>query len=293
MPLAVSVIIPVYKDDLSLNRCLKHLTLQSFALSEFEVIIVNNDPEKSPEILLEYSDILTIKLITEVQKGSYAARNAGIMLAKADIIAFTDADCMPHKEWIYQAFEAFTKSADIHLLGGAIQMITKEHPPTIISIYDQLFGLGNRNTEGNTTAVTANLFVRRMVFNDVGLFNPNLLSRGDAEWSSRAVHAGWKLAFLPTSVVSHYTRSTWKSKKIQTRRHVGGFYNRGELSISQIFLTIIKGPLPPVKVRSDIIQNKELSTPNKIRMYSLFWRLKLVKSAELVRLLIRNNPERE
>ena len=84
------------------------LTKQTYPKNRFEVIVVNNDPaDPCPCIPLPDNFVLT----TEGKPGSYAARNAGIKIAKGEILAFTDSDCIPHSNWIEQAVNILLEGA--------------------------------------------------------------------------------------------------------------------------------------------------------------------------------------
>ncbi len=88
----VSIIIPVYKVEKYLARCLDSILAQSE--SDFEVICVNDgSPDRSGEILADYAARDSrIKVLTQPNKGQSAARNAGLAVATGDWIMFVDSD---------------------------------------------------------------------------------------------------------------------------------------------------------------------------------------------------------
>ena len=58
---------------------------------------------------------------------------------------------------------------------------------------------------------TGNLFVRRKVFDEVGLFDAELISHEDSEWGLRATRAGKGLGYAPEAVVYHRARTSLAS----------------------------------------------------------------------------------
>jgi hypothetical protein len=72
-------------------------------------------------------------------------------------------------------------------------------------------------------AATANLFVRRDVFNGVGLFRPELMASGDLEFGQRATAAGYKLVFSAAAEVSHTPRTTLRDTWALHRKLGSGF----------------------------------------------------------------------
>src|SRR4051794_296822 len=88
----VSIIIPVYNDGERLRTCLTALSKQTYPAERFEVLVIDNGSKVSPGPIV--ADFPFAKLSIETRPGSYCARNNGLALAKGEMFAFTDADCV-------------------------------------------------------------------------------------------------------------------------------------------------------------------------------------------------------
>ena len=89
----VSIIVPVYKVETVLERCIESLINQT--LKEIEIILVDDkSPDKSPEICDEYAKKDSrIKVIhKEHNEGAGYARNSGLKIATGEYIGFVDSD---------------------------------------------------------------------------------------------------------------------------------------------------------------------------------------------------------
>ena len=100
----ISVVIPTYNRLNLLSNCLAALNKQSLPGSDFEVIVVNDGPDEHIIKSLEnqkcnYNFQLFLRCTTE-KKGPAAARNLGWLMASAQLVAFTDDDCLPHTDWL-------------------------------------------------------------------------------------------------------------------------------------------------------------------------------------------------
>lgn len=91
----LSVIIPVYKVENYLQRCLDSIINQTY--KNLEIILVDDgSPDNSGKICDEYAQKdKRIKVIHQKNKGQGAARNAGIIASKGELITFIDSD-----DWI-------------------------------------------------------------------------------------------------------------------------------------------------------------------------------------------------
>ena len=88
----VSVIVPAYNAEKTLNKCLDSLLNQT--LKEIEIIVINDkSTDKTREILSSYKDNTKIVIIDNKKNlGPAASRNKGIDIAKGKYIGFVDSD---------------------------------------------------------------------------------------------------------------------------------------------------------------------------------------------------------
>jgi glycosyltransferase involved in cell wall biosynthesis len=104
----ISVVVPFYNSESYILQCIEGLLSQSYPRQNYEIIMVdNNSTDSSAETVKSYS---RIKLVFEGKLGAYAARNRGVREATGEIIAFTDADCVPSSNWLQEIEETITHS---------------------------------------------------------------------------------------------------------------------------------------------------------------------------------------
>ncbi len=200
----VSVIVPVYNDEARIATCVEALLKQDYPRDRYEVLMVDNgSSDGTRDVIGRYPVTL---LVEDQIRGSYAARNKGLEHAKGDIIAFTDSDCTPVPGWISEGVAAL-ESQQVDLAGGNVRFYYHGSTPTGAEIYDSI---SNMQMEQSITtrkvAKTANLFVNRRVFDEVGPFPHELKSGGDILWTKKATSAGFELVYAPKAEVGHPTR---------------------------------------------------------------------------------------
>lgn len=94
----VSVIVPFYDSERYISSCIEGLLQQSYPQDQYEILMIdNNSTDASAERVKKYP---RIRLLFEGNQGAYAARNRGLQDAKGEVIAFTDADCVPARDWL-------------------------------------------------------------------------------------------------------------------------------------------------------------------------------------------------
>jgi glycosyltransferase involved in cell wall biosynthesis len=200
----VSVIIPVFNDGDRLRRCLE--LLQNQTLQAHEIIVVDNNSNEDIASLCAAFPL--VKYCRERKQGSYAARNRGIAIATGDILAFTDADCLPSREWLERGVAAL---AQADLVAGHIEFCFQSHQPTPIEYVDALSHLRQRDYALHGYAATANAFTNREWFDKVGGFRDDLLSLGDREWGERLKAAGGSVVYCADAIVLHPARASMRS----------------------------------------------------------------------------------
>ena len=104
----ISVIIPVYKVEKYLDRCLESIVNQTY--KNLEIILIDDgSPDNCPAICDEYAQKDSrIKVIHKANGGVSSARNKGIDVATGDYIGFVDSD-----DWIEpDMYETLIKNAE-------------------------------------------------------------------------------------------------------------------------------------------------------------------------------------
>jgi GT2 family glycosyltransferase len=214
-----SVVIPTYKDWNGTADCLRALASQDLPLSEFEVIVVNNNPTADVPVDLPLQK--NMRVVWVVTPGSYAARNAGVAETCGAFIFFIDADCKPNLSWLTQGLAEFDEDPSCYRIAGAVEVVPTNGVWNGWSLYDSVFNLQQENYVKKGFAVTANLAVRRELFDNVGPFREASFSGEDKEWNKRASAAGVPLTFLDSMSVQHPARTTFIDNAQKRRRLAG------------------------------------------------------------------------
>lgn len=104
-----SIIIPVYKVEDYIARCIESVLCQS--MTDFEIILVDDgSPDNCPAICDRYAEKdKRIKIVHKINGGLSDARNAGLMIAEGEYVLFLDSD-----DWLKQnALECFKKEIEM------------------------------------------------------------------------------------------------------------------------------------------------------------------------------------
>ncbi|MEA5466110.1 glycosyltransferase [Leptothoe sp. PORK10 BA2] len=227
----VSIIIPVYNDNDFLKVCLAALTKQTYGKDHFEIIVVDNNSEEDVSQITNQFEPVT--LTHEATAGSYIARNKGLSVAKGDIIAFTDADCIPQSDWLEKGVAALTQRPNIGLVAGRIELFYKNpQKPRSFELYDSLtMGFPQEDfVKDSHFGATANLFTFRSVLDKVGGFDENLRSAGDRQWGKRVYDSGYEQVYDNNVCIHHPARYSWTDVKKRAIRITGGRYDLAKRS---------------------------------------------------------------
>ncbi len=117
MPL-ISVIVPVYKVENYINRCVDSILGQSFA--DFELILVDDgSPDSCPAVCDMYAqNDKRVRVLHKENQGVSKARNDGVNASKGEYITFIDSDDSVHKEYLGTLYEAIVKTgAELSIVG--------------------------------------------------------------------------------------------------------------------------------------------------------------------------------
>ena len=204
----ISVVVPVYNGEATIRTCVEALLGLDYPRDRFEVIIVDN---KSTDGTRRIVEAYPVTLLQEAAvQSSYAARNLGITRASGDIIAFTDADCVPERGWL-RAIVAAIEPPDVGGVAGAIEAFRADSPVERYQARRAIRADRAYNHKVLPFAQTANAAYKRGVFESIGLFDPTLIYGGDLDFSWRMQAAGGqRLVYEALAFVWHRHRTTYK-----------------------------------------------------------------------------------
>jgi glycosyltransferase involved in cell wall biosynthesis len=215
----VSVIVPVYNAAGALPRLVASLRAQDYPRDRFEIILVdNNSTDGSGDVIRGFRDV--VGLSQTKWQGPGATRNVGIEKASGEMLAFIDADCWAHPKWLGTGVRALVDGG-LDRVAGHVEFVLSPYP-NIYEIYDAAINFRQTDFVSGGWCGTGNLFTPKSLFDDIGLFDPALISCEDTEFGMRASRAEKSLGFAPDAVVYHYARtSLWSLVKKWIRTEYG------------------------------------------------------------------------
>src|ERR1700730_3662389 len=215
----ISVIIPHLNQPNGLEACLRSLDLQTLERSSFEVIVVDNGSELLPDAAI--ARFPGAVLLQELRAGPGLARNRGIEAASGDVLAFIDADCRAHPDWLRSALRALQSSPARTILGGDVQIWRQNNKRiTSLEAYESVFAYRFKlYIEHHGFSGTGNLVVRHSDFEEVGPFRGIEVAE-DIDWGQRARALGYSFVYVPEMIVFHPARQSLRELFIKWDRHV-------------------------------------------------------------------------
>jgi glucosyl-dolichyl phosphate glucuronosyltransferase len=202
-------------------------TLASVARLEYprgwETIVVDNNSNDVTAGVVEQARQffpVPLRYVFEGRPGKYWALNAGIKMARGRLIAATDDDAFPARDWLDRAYEGFGEFG-CDFVGGRVFPVWGAEPPPWIdartAITGKVLGLQDHGSEprpygerGFGWPLGVNVAYRRDAFDRVGLFDGRLgrvagtlRNQSQREWHLRARDAGLRGMYLPSMVVHH------------------------------------------------------------------------------------------
>lgn len=200
----VSIVVAAYNERGNLEDLIPSF-LKYDIQKKAEIIVVDSGRDDTIDYFKDKPYIKYIKSEKRLFPGE--ARNLGIKHATGDIIAFLDADTIMLEDW----FEELLKSSKDHdIVAGAAPSLPgqkKRLPRVSIMIKDQ-----------DITWPTCNIFYKKKVLEQAGVFQEGMPSGEDVVLNYRCVTAGFKIHYNPKMKVYHKHRSTWRGFMKQSYR---------------------------------------------------------------------------
>jgi len=201
----ISIVIAMRNERTNIESLLESLASQNYSQDHFEIILVDDHSEDGSvaEAKKWSPRIPSLKIISlaEKEKGKKTALSTGIGIAKGELIATTDADCIVPRNWLTRIDGCFC-SAQTKMCVGAVALQHKNW------FFDKLQSIEFASVIGTSISLAvlgrpvmcngANLSFRKKIFDDVGGYRGNEhIASGDDEFLMRKIDAKY-----PGSIVT-------------------------------------------------------------------------------------------
>jgi glycosyltransferase involved in cell wall biosynthesis len=235
----ISVIIATYNRASMLPEALESILGQEASGVRYEIIVVdNNSPDNTREVVESYikRGHSNLRYLFEGKQGVAHARNTAIAEAKAPVLAFTDDDVRARPDWVASIVRSMDEHPEAACIGGKVLPRWPVEPPSWLTWENwsplALTDYGEKsfytNNEYQRCLVTANLSIRREVFDHVGLFSPEcqrvkdgIGSTEDHELQIRLWRTGRQGMYDPSLVVTADVQAERMQKSYHRRWHTG------------------------------------------------------------------------
>lgn len=208
---ALSIVVPAYNEEKYIADCLKSLTRQ---VTEFpyEVIVVDNSStDRTRDIVKKFP---TVTLISEQAKGYGEAARTGVRIAKADLIAMTDADTRVNPQWVQNYVSAYRNEPDVVAFGGTYEYYDG---PLAVQGFVKLFNLLSPRLITRYLC-GMNMSFRRSAYDAIGGFETGVNLQADQLLGLKLARYG-KIKFLRNNKTTASARRY--TKPIRTIRELG------------------------------------------------------------------------
>ena len=210
----VSVVVCTYNGSRTLPDTL--MGLKQLEYPNFEVVLVDNGSNDGlTNKIVQQSGF---RVIRTKQSGLSAARNAGMLEARGEIIAYIDDDCQPDPHWLQYLANSFMNSSHCAIGGPNVQppgdgliaecVANSPGAPVHVMLTDQIA----EHIPG------CNMAIRKSHLEAVGGFDPQFRVAGDdVDLCWRLQSRGWTIGFSPAALVWHHRRDSLSAYLRQQR----------------------------------------------------------------------------
>jgi glycosyltransferase involved in cell wall biosynthesis len=206
----VSLIIATRDRSQQLARCLDSVARIKFERPWELIVVDNGSKDATAEVVEQFADkaFFPLRYVLEPEPGLGNAHNAGVAVARGEILSFTDDDCYPESDFLKRIWCAFA-DLSIGYIAGRITLHDPADDPmsTIESTIPYTYPARSFVRAGSFGG--ANMAFRKKVLDEIGGFDPlfgpgALFNAEDVDAAARASSIGWKGEYRPEVMVRHH-----------------------------------------------------------------------------------------
>jgi glycosyltransferase involved in cell wall biosynthesis len=209
------VIVPTRNEQSSIERCIESIRRQDYPPDRMEIIIVDGmSDDRSPEILTALANAdPRVKLLSNPVRIVPSSLNLAIRAARGDVIARVDAHTTLEPDYLSVGVELLERTGACNVGGPMVSTGGGRVGNAIAAAMRSRLGIGAyfhfATEESDCDTVYMGMWPRQ-VFEEVGLFDEELVRNQDDEHSYRLRKNGGRVIVSPRMRSSYQNRNSWR-----------------------------------------------------------------------------------
>lgn len=192
---SISVITPVFNGEATLAETIESVRAQGPACAEY-IVIDALSTDATPDIVSRYPDVVT-RHVRESDRGLYDGMNKGIAMARGEVVAIINADDVLEPGALSRVSELFDKHPEAGFVCSDLTHMNASG--TVVGLQPvRVDWLGGRRSpigrdwRMSIAAPHPSVFVRRKVYEQIGLYDLSFPLAADHEFIARMINSGIK-----------------------------------------------------------------------------------------------------
>ncbi|MDD5005023.1 MAG: glycosyltransferase [Candidatus Omnitrophica bacterium] len=228
----ISIIMPVKNFERTLDKTFEYLMRVDYPRDSMEIVIADGgSSDGTIPLIKKYQEKYPFIKLVEIPNcpSPGYARNKALEHVKGEFLFFTDGDCAPCKEWIYEMLKHFQRDEKIGIVGGEVytlrvdkdnlveawcehfrfNMVSPRYGFIKEGYFPLLSDMYPTQIVGHRAYffVTANVSYRKKAIDQAGAKFWDRPTGEDIDFCYQIQRAGWKLYFAPKAKVDHMHRA--------------------------------------------------------------------------------------
>lgn len=213
----VSITIPCRNEEKYIANCLQSIIDCEYPKDLLEVFVCDGmSDDNTATIIKSFSASYPyIQLLKNEQQTTQFALNLGIAASDADIKIILGAHAEIYPDYINECIKAFKIDAQLGCVGGVLENVMEDESSEIISLaMSSSFGVGNAHfrtgeKDGFVDTVAFGAY-KKEVFENIGVFDEDLVRNQDDEFNFRLLKAGYKIYLSRSIKAKYYVRASFE-----------------------------------------------------------------------------------
>lgn len=206
----LSFIVPVFRVEKYLTKCVESLLHQGFHEDEYEIILVDDGSDDNcPTLCDHYTELYPqIRVIHQTNKGLSGARNTGILAAKGHYICFVDSDDYV-EEYAFSSVLKKAEESNADVLQYGLQIVFDHSIKTLdtnidFHLYTGEEFLAKKMSERCSCWI---YMVKKQLLIDTSTYFTEGITYEDIDWTPRMLLQAQKIICVPDIIYNYVQHS--------------------------------------------------------------------------------------